>query len=84
MEEILHQLIGSLSHHLQCFFYKSQVVQDFFHQQNHLREEESQVFCFPLVAHTVLVKYFNSGGGPHPDTMVMFTSWHRENGKPLL
>ena len=32
MEEILHQLIGSLSHYLQVFF-TSQVVQDFFHQQ---------------------------------------------------
>ena len=34
--------VGSLSHHLQCF-YKSQVMQDFFHQQN----QESQDVCFP-------------------------------------
>ena len=34
MEEILHQLIGRLSHCLQGF-YTSQVVQDFFHQQYH-------------------------------------------------
>ena len=33
MEEILHQLIGSLSHYLYTRFYTSQVVQDFFHQQ---------------------------------------------------
>ena len=32
MEEILHQLVGSLSKYLQGFFY-IQVVQDFFHQQ---------------------------------------------------
>ena len=32
MEEILHQLIGSLPQHLQGFF-TSQVVHDFFHQQ---------------------------------------------------
>ncbi len=32
MAEILHQLIGSLSHYL-LRFYTSQVVQDFFHQQ---------------------------------------------------
>ena len=32
MEEILHQLIGSLTQYLQGFF-PSQVVQDFFHQQ---------------------------------------------------
>ena len=34
-EEILHQLISSLSHYLNLFtgFYTSQVVQDFFHQQ---------------------------------------------------
>ena len=32
MEEILHQLIGSLSHYLQGFC-TSQVVQDFSHQQ---------------------------------------------------
>ena len=31
MEEILHQLIGSLSHYLQGFTF--QVVQDFFHQR---------------------------------------------------
>ena len=31
MEEILHQLIGSLPHYLQGF-----VVQDFFHQQYHI------------------------------------------------
>ncbi len=34
MAEILHQLIGSLSHYLQGF-YTSQVVQDFSHQQYH-------------------------------------------------
>ena len=37
MEEILHQLIGSLSDYFQCFIniyiYTSQVVQHFFHQQ---------------------------------------------------
>ena len=34
MEDILHQLIGSLSHYsLFAGFYTSQVVQDFFHQQ---------------------------------------------------
>ena len=33
MEEILHQLIGSLSHYLIWWFFTSQVVQDFFHQQ---------------------------------------------------
>ena len=34
MEEILHQLIGSLSQYFQGFiFYISQVVQDFFHRQ---------------------------------------------------
>ena len=32
MEEILHQLVGSLSHYLQGFI-TSQVVQDFFHQR---------------------------------------------------
>ena len=32
MAEILHQLIGSLSHYLQGF-YTSQVAQDIFHQQ---------------------------------------------------
>ena len=32
MEEILHQLIGSLPLHVQGFF-TFQVVQDFFHQQ---------------------------------------------------
>ena len=34
MEEILHQLIGSISH-LFLGFYTSQVVQDFLHQQYH-------------------------------------------------
>ena len=34
MEEILHQLIGSLSRYLQGFF-TSKVVQDFSHQQYH-------------------------------------------------
>ena len=34
MEEILHQLIGSLSHYLQGF-HTCQVVLDFFHQQYH-------------------------------------------------
>jgi len=33
MEEILHQLIGSLSHDFQGF-YTSQVVQDFFHHNS--------------------------------------------------
>ena len=34
MAEILHQLIGSLSHYyLHTRFYTSQVVQGFFHQQ---------------------------------------------------
>ena len=32
MEEILHQLIGSLSHYLQCFYTFQVVVSDFFHQ----------------------------------------------------
>ncbi len=35
MEEILHQLIGSLSHYLKYRIYTSQMVQDFFHQQYH-------------------------------------------------
>ena len=33
LEEILHQLIGTLSHYLYTGFYTSHVVQDFFHQQ---------------------------------------------------
>ena len=33
MEEILHHLIGSLSHYFFAGFDTSQVVQDFFHQQ---------------------------------------------------
>ena len=33
MDEILHQLIGSLSHCITTGFYTCQVVQDFFHQQ---------------------------------------------------
>ena len=33
MEEILHQLVGSLSQYLQYKVYTLQVVQDFFHQQ---------------------------------------------------
>jgi len=33
MEEILHQLVGSLSHCLHGF-YTSQLVQNFFHQQH--------------------------------------------------
>ena len=38
MEEILHQLIGSLSQYSQGFntFYTSQVVQDFLHQEYHI------------------------------------------------
>ena len=40
MAEILHQLIGSLSHYLQGF--TSQVVQDFSHQQD---EHEHPHFC---------------------------------------
>ena len=39
MEEILHQLIGSLSHNLFTRFYTSQVVQDFFHQQYHMQTD---------------------------------------------
>ena len=34
MEEILHQLIWSISHNLQGFICTSQAVQDFFHQQH--------------------------------------------------
>ena len=33
MEEILHQLLGSLSHYLQYKVSIRQVVHDFFHQQ---------------------------------------------------
>ena len=35
LDEILHQLIGSLSHYLQGFlcFFTSPLVQDFFHEQ---------------------------------------------------
>ena len=33
MEEILHQLIDNFSDYLYTWFYRSQVVQDFFHQQ---------------------------------------------------
>ena len=39
MEEILHQLLGSLSFFF-AGFYTSQVVQDFFHQQNHMMRIE--------------------------------------------
>ena len=41
MDEILHQLIGSLSHYLylNLRFYTSQVVQDFVHQQYLIRNQ---------------------------------------------
>ena len=50
MEEILRQLIGSLSHYLQGFF-TYHVVQDFFHQQyGNAKHAESLKTSNPQIA----------------------------------
>ena len=55
MEEILHQLIGSLSHHSQGFF-TSQVVQDFFHQQyNHHLLNHVPSTC-PRISRSIILR----------------------------
>ena len=48
MAEILHQLIGSLSHYLQGFS-TSQVVQDFFHQQKYQGSNDFLEVCYSRI-----------------------------------
>ena len=49
IEEILHQLIGSLHHYLQGFhrFSTYQVVQEFFHQQYRYHHAVAEEVCIP-------------------------------------
>ena len=70
MEEILHQLIGRLSHCL-WVFYTSQVVQDFFHQQyhgylrvaTHTQEIRHGILAIKSPFSPPIRPYFLGGGG---------------------
>ena len=60
MEEILHQLISSLSHYLYTRFHTSLVVQDFSHQQYDTHEIQSKVLLKMFSCAISYCQYLNS------------------------